>query len=115
MFCMMEWPATAGEITSIRISHHARERFDERGGSGRGDLRDRLSRARLQGTGTGRFSGRTTAMASYRSGKLVFLLVARDESSAVLLTVRAQKGRYSQQNAKERKREHKRRVDRGLR
>jgi formylmethanofuran dehydrogenase subunit E len=54
-------------------------------------------------------------MASYRSGKLVFLLVARDESSAVLLTVRAQKGRYSQQNAKERKREHKRRVDRGLR
>jgi hypothetical protein len=115
MFSLMEWPATAGEITEIRVSHHARERFDERGGSGRGDLRDRLSRARLQGTEAGRFSGRTASMASYRSGKLVFLLVARGESSAVLLTVRAQRGRYSQQNAKERKREHKRRVARGQR
>ena len=84
---MVVWPKTGDGLAPLRVTDHAFERWDERGGAGRGEIEERIRRAKLKDANAARFHpNRKGRAAYYVSGKLSFLVV-KDSAEYVVVTL----------------------------
>ena len=102
MLRMVVWPKTGDGLDPLRVTDHAFERWDERGGAGRGEIEERVRRAKLKDVNAARFHpNRKGRAAYYVSGKLSFLVVKdRDEYVVVTLVDRLKSHKDKRRRAK---------------